>query len=171
MRMPAPMPVPTSRTTASDLPRAAPSQVSPRTAALRSLSTSTGICRVLRTRVATGTLSQPGRLGAHTVPLRRTRPGTAMAAPASLFLPANSRAKRQIWATGAREEDKSTASVLRARNLPCRLTSAAASLVPPRSAAKAAGSMAKRVNCNRQAAVLKQSNASDAVLTCLATVS
>src|SRR5581483_10726896 len=60
---------------------------------------------------------------------------------AKLELAGASRAARQICSTGARVEDASTASVLRARNLPSEVSSAAASFVPPRSAAKMACGM------------------------------
>jgi len=83
LRMPAPMPVPIINTTTSDLPRPAPRQHSPSTAALRSLSTSTGIPSARLRRLASGIFSQPGRFGAQTVPFRRTSPGTATAAAAN----------------------------------------------------------------------------------------
>jgi hypothetical protein len=137
LKIPAPMPVPMINAITSDLPRPAPRQHSPRSAAFRSLSMTTEIPSCRCSLLASGMRVQPGRFGAHTVPFGRTSPGTEIpaAANACAGLPAaNSLASSTICKIGAEDEWRSTATRRRDRTRPSRSTTAAAHLVPPRSA-------------------------------------
>jgi hypothetical protein len=151
------MPVPIIRTITSFFPRPAPRQLSPSTAAFRSLSTTTGKPSFSCSRFASGMRAQPFKFGAHTVPFRRTSPGTATPtaaiAPGSperlLFffarftnfeswlstLSTKPRAISTICRTGALAEVRSTGTLTCRAIFPARSTNAPASFVPPKSIA------------------------------------
>lgn len=153
LKIPAPIPVPSISTMASFFPRPAPRQVSPKTAAFRSLSTTTGALSAAFSRFPKAILCHPFKFGAHTVPSRRTRPGTATPTAATFPLtpspPANSRDNATICFTGAREELASTLTFLRCRSFPSRLANATASLVPPRSTASTCLAVISSFHLNR----------------------